>query len=67
MKRKTIPLTPNPGPRANSKPRPRYGVLLPSPWAMPFHVLVKVPGETMANGAEKVVWVPREFLDKAMM
>ena len=58
-----IPLTPNPGPRANSKPKPRYGELVePQPWVMPFHVLVKVEGETYPDGRDKLAWVPRKFL-----
>lgn len=32
-----------PSPRANSKPRPRYGIVLESPWRMPGYVLVQKP------------------------
>ena len=62
----TIHLTPNPGPRANSKPKERIGIVLEDQkWHMPCHVLVKVVGETYPNGKDKIAWVPRSFLDNA--
>lgn len=60
---KTIPLTPDPGSRANCKPKPRYGVVVESPWVMPYHVLVEVKGEVWPDGSQKVAWVPKKFLE----
>ena len=38
-----VRLPDDPGPRANSKPRERYGVLQPEPFKLPGYVFVEKP------------------------
>lgn len=49
-----VPLTPD---HSKRPPKPRYGLLVDSPWPMPRDVLVRL------EDTGELRWVPRSFLE----